>query len=232
MLLPVELRDGGGEQPLRTPGTEGGPGVWLVRAETFRTVVARLAPVVLDSSEKERAAAFRRARDRDTYLAGHVGLRLLLGAHLGVPPADVPLERLPCPMCGGPHGRPVVRGDAVHFSLSHSEGVCLLACAAAPVGADIEAVPGLAVAEEVGACLHPRESAELSGLRPVDRPAAFARAWARKEAYLKGLGVGLGRAMSLDYVGTASGAVATVRGWTIVDVAVDDGYAAAVAVRC
>lgn len=232
MVLPVELRDGGWKQPPAAPGTGGRPRVWLVRAEEFRTVVDRLALSVLDRFERERAAAFRRARDRDTYLAGHVGLRLLLGAYLGVPPADVPLERLPCPMCGEPHGRPAVRGDAVHFSLSHSEGVCLLAFAATPVGVDIEAVPGLAVAEEVGACLHPWESAELSELRAADRPAAFARVWARKEAYLKGLGVGLGRAMSLDYLGTASETVATVRDWTIGDVAVDDGYAAAVAVRC
>ncbi|WP_245863373.1 4'-phosphopantetheinyl transferase family protein, partial [Streptomyces thermovulgaris] len=231
VLLPVELRDGGGEQPLRTPGTGGEPGLWLVRAETFKAAVARLAPVVLDGSEKQRAAAFTRARDRDTYLAGHVALRLLLGARLGVPPAEVPLERLPCPMCKGPHGRPVVRGGAVHFSLSRSEGLCLLACAPAPVGVDVEAVPEYAVAEEVGACLHPWERAELSALRPADRPAAFARVWARKEACLKGLGVGLGRALSLDYVGAASGAVAAVRGWTVGDVAVDDGYAAAVAVR-
>ncbi|MER5184161.1 4'-phosphopantetheinyl transferase superfamily protein [Streptomyces sp. NPDC002896] len=228
---PVELRDGGWEQPLTASGTGGRPGLWLVRAEAFRTVVARLAHSVLDGVETERAAAFREARDRDTYLAAHVGLRLLLGAYLGVPPADVPLERLPCPMCEEPHGRPVVRGDPVHFSLSHSGGLCLLALAATPVGVDIEAVPDLAVADEVGACLHPRESAELSELRAVDRPAAFARAWARKEAYLKGLGMGLGRDMSLDYLGTATGAAATVPGWTIGDVAVGDGYAAAVAVR-
>ncbi|MGW0818280.1 4'-phosphopantetheinyl transferase family protein [Streptomyces viridiviolaceus] len=195
-------------------------------------MVARLARSVLDRLETERAAAFRKAWDRDTYLAGHVGLRLLLGAYLGVSPAEVPLDRLPCPMCGEPHGRPVVRGDAVHFSLSHSGGLCLLAFAATRVGVDIETVPDLAVADEVGAGLHPRESSELRDLRAADRPAAFARVWARKEAYLKGLGIGLGRAMSLDYLGTASGAAATVPGWTIWDAAVDDGYAAAVAVRC
>ncbi|MBA4864680.1 4'-phosphopantetheinyl transferase superfamily protein [Streptomyces sp. PSKA54] len=208
-----------------------GPGLWLVRADAFQSVVNRLADSVLDSTETGRAAALRQARDRDTYLAGHVGLRLLLGAYLGVPPVDVPLERLPCPLCEEPHGRPVVRGNPVHFSLSHSGGLCLLAFASTPVGVDIEAIPDAAVAEEVGAALHPRESAELSDLRAEDRPAAFARVWARKEAYLKGLGTGLGRAMSLDYVGAARDAAATLPGWTIGDVAVGDGYAAAVAVQ-
>ncbi|MBX9393847.1 4'-phosphopantetheinyl transferase superfamily protein [Streptomyces sp. TRM72054] len=227
---PVELRDGAWERPPGTPGTAAEPGLWLVRAEAFRTVVARLADSVLDGAEKQRAAALRRAQDRDTYLAGHVGLRLLLGAYLGVPPADVPFRRLPCPSCGEPHGRPGVPGDPVHFSLSHSGGLCLLAFAPVPVGVDIEAVPALEVAQEVGTSLHPQEAAELRAVRAVDRPAVFARVWARKEAYLKGLGVGLGRAMSLDYLGTA-GAVAKVPGWRIEDVAVGDGHAAAVAVQ-
>ncbi|MFG2292547.1 4'-phosphopantetheinyl transferase family protein [Streptomyces sp. NPDC048603] len=225
---PVELRDGGWEQP---PASAGEPGLWLVRAEAFSPVVARLADSVLDGAEKRRAAALRVAGDRGTYLAGHVGLRLLLGAYLGVPPVDVPLRRSPCPLCGQPHGRPAVPGNPVHFSLSRSGGLCLLAFARVPVGVDIEAVPALDVAEEVGACLHPREVAELSGLREVGKPAVFARVWARKEAYLKGLGTGLGRSMSLDYLGTAPDGVAKVPGWTIGDVPVDDGYAAAVAVQ-
>lgn len=228
---PAELRDGAWEQPLAPPGTARQPGLWLVRADAFRTVVTRVADSVLDSGEKERSARFRKADDRDTYLAGHVGLRLLLGAYLGVPPADVQLDRLPCPLCRQPHGRPVVRGNPVHFSLSHSGGFCLLAFASTPVGVDVEAVPALAVVEEVGGSLHPREAIELSELDAVDRPAAFARVWARKEAYLKGLGTGLGRAPSLDYLGVAVDAVAGPPGWTIADVVVADGYAAAVAVQ-
>ncbi|MFI1281019.1 4'-phosphopantetheinyl transferase family protein [Streptomyces sp. NPDC020858] len=225
---PVELTDGGWEQP---PARAGAPALWLVRAQAFKTVVARLADSVLDGAEKERAAAFRAAGDRDTYLAGHVGLRLLLGAYLGIRPEGVLFQRQPCPSCGEPHGRPVVDGNPVHFSLSHSGGLCLLAFAHTPVGVDVEAVPALEVAQEIGEGLHPREASELKGLRAVDQPAAFTRVWARKEAYLKGLGVGLGRSMSLDYLGTAVDAVAQVPGWTIGDVAVDDGYAAAVAVQ-
>ncbi|NXY95064.1 4'-phosphopantetheinyl transferase superfamily protein [Streptomyces sp. BR123] len=225
---PVELTDGVWEQ---LPGTVGEPALWLVRTEAFRAVAARLADAVLDGAEKERAAALRVAGDRDTYLAGHVGLRLLLSAYLGVPPVDVPLGRLPCPLCGQPHGRPVVRDSPLHFSLSHSGGLCLLAFAPASVGVDIEVVPALEVAEDVGGALHPQETAELSRLRAEHRPAHFARVWARKEAYLKGLGVGLGRSMALDYLGAGPEEVAQVPGWTIEDVAVDDGYAAAVALQ-
>ncbi|MEU6478167.1 4'-phosphopantetheinyl transferase superfamily protein [Streptomyces sp. NPDC047017] len=227
---PVELGDGSAGEPPVLPGGDGRPALWLVRTDRFRAVAARAAATVLDAEERRRAAAFRRAEDRETYVAGHVGLRTLLGAYLELPPGDVPLERRPCSFCGQPHGRPVVRGNPVHFSLSHTAGLCLLAFATAPVGVDIEGVPALAVAAEAGTALHPREIAELDRCDAVERPAAFARVWARKEAYLKGLGTGLGRAPSLDYLGTAPDAATAPPGWTVDDVTVDQGYTAAVAV--
>uniref|UniRef100_UPI0015F0A0DF 4'-phosphopantetheinyl transferase superfamily protein n=1 Tax=Streptomyces phytophilus TaxID=722715 RepID=UPI0015F0A0DF len=58
------------------------------------------------------------------------------------------------------------------------------------------------------------------------RSAAFTRLWTRKEAYLKGLGVGLGRALDADDVSTA------VPGWHLVDLAPGTGHAGALAVEC
>jgi 4'-phosphopantetheinyl transferase len=54
--------------------------------------------------------------------------------------------------------------------------------------------------------------------------------WTRKEAYLKGLGIGLGRDLRLDHVGASARGPRQVPGWAIADVAVEPGYAAAVAV--
>ncbi|MGW5611615.1 4'-phosphopantetheinyl transferase superfamily protein [Streptomyces sp. NPDC003753] len=73
-------------------------------------------------------------------------------------------------------------------------GLCLVAFASTPVGTDMETVPDLAVVDEVGAVSQPRETAELSGVDAVGRPFVSAQVWARKEAYLKGFGTGLGRA--------------------------------------
>lgn len=66
---------------------------------------------------------------RDAYVAAHVGLRMLLGLYLGMSPDRVRIIRRPCPNpdCGEPHGRPGVRGDGIHFSLSHTRGLVLLA---------------------------------------------------------------------------------------------------------
>ncbi|MFE0673446.1 4'-phosphopantetheinyl transferase family protein [Streptomyces sp. NPDC058867] len=213
-----------------TPPAAGGPAhIWLLRAERHRAAVVRAAPEVLDAQERARAAALRVPTDRECYLATHLGLRLLLGAYLGTEPARVPLTRWPCPLCGGPHGRPGVVGDPLHYSLSHSGGLGLLAFAAAPVGVDVEAVPSPAAVAEAAEALHPRERDELALLPPSARPRAFTRAWVRKEAYLKGLGVGLSESPESCYVGTGTEPAGTDRAWLLTDVPVGRGAAGAVA---
>lgn len=213
-------------EPLR-PGR---PRLWLARVEDLRGAVAPLADALLDSGERERAAAFHRAADRDGYRVAHVCLRLLLGAHLGIEPSQVPLVRRPCPVCRAPHGRPDVPGVPLCFSLSRTAGWCLIAFADTAVGADIERLPASDVVSGLTETLHPREAAELAACPPDRRAAAFARVWTRKEAYLKGLGTGLGRDPSLDHLGACARGPRRVPGWVVDDVAVGPGHAAAVAV--
>jgi 4'-phosphopantetheinyl transferase len=202
--------------------------VWLVRVADHSRALAA-GHHLLDAAERERHAALLRAADRDSYAAAHIALRRLLGAYLETDPAAVLLGREDCPVCGGPHGRPVVPGADLHFSLSHSAGLALVAVAARPVGVDVEALPGAAAVDDVTGTLHPREQAELAATPPGERPAAFLRCWARKEAYLKGTGQGLAQGVDSTYTGTGP-APAPIPGWTLADVTVDTGYAAAVAV--
>ncbi|WP_031509824.1 4'-phosphopantetheinyl transferase superfamily protein [Streptomyces megasporus] len=187
------------------------------------------AGAVLSEEERARCAAFVHEADRDRYRVAHTALRVELAALLGTDPAAVPLTREPCPLCGGPHGRPAVPGNPVHFSLSHTGDVVLLAFDDAPVGVDVEGIPTAAVVAETVRALHPRERAEIGALPSADRPVAFARCWTRKEAYLKGTGTGLGEEPSVTYVGSLA-VPAEVPGWTLTDVEAPDGYLAAVAV--
>ncbi|MFG2112718.1 4'-phosphopantetheinyl transferase family protein [Streptomyces sp. NPDC048718] len=159
----------------------------------------------LDAHERERAAAFRRPVDRHLYTVAHLALRTLLAGLLGARPADLVFGREPCPCCGAPHGRPVLATPGpppLHFSLSHTPGLVLVATAPVPVGADVEHRPAPESVRDLVSVLHPRERAEIEG-EPEGEPraAALGRIWARKEAYLKGLGTGLGRDPALDDLG-------------------------------
>ncbi|ULR51534.1 4'-phosphopantetheinyl transferase family protein [Streptomyces deccanensis] len=185
----------------------------------------------LDARERKRAAAFVRGRDRLRYVSAHLALRRVLAVYLGTEPARVVFGRDPCPRCGGPHGRPVLPGSPppLHFSLSHSHGRALVALAGVPVGADVQRVPSPEAAELCLAALHLRERRELTGLPPSERPAEFARVWARKEAYLKGLGTGLARGPGTDYLG--GDLRARPAGWLVADVPGAPGHATAVALH-
>ncbi|MFF3492615.1 4'-phosphopantetheinyl transferase family protein [Streptomyces sp. NPDC002795] len=187
---------------------------------------------ILDAEESRRAAAFHFERHRVRYVSAHLALRAILGERLGRAPGDVRFTRLPCPGCGGPHGRPALADvPGPHFSLSHSGDLALVALAPAPVGADVEELPTPKVAEELTAVLHPRERAELAALAgPRERRLGVARAWVRKEAYLKGLGTGLSRGTDRDYVGVRADSPGAPDGWSLHDVPMPEGYTAAVAV--
>ncbi|MFE9539297.1 4'-phosphopantetheinyl transferase family protein [Streptomyces sp. NPDC006691] len=202
--------------------------VWQLTVGDHEEALAD-AQHVLDATERRRWTAFRSPADRDRYAAAHLALRRLLGSYLDIDPADVVLGREPCPLCAEPHGRPAVPGSDLHFSLSHSGDQVLLAFGPTPVGVDVERLPDAAVADELAATLHPRETAELGRLAsPEDRVAGFGRCWCRKEAYLKGIGTGLGVSPDVDYLGTGH-RPAVLTGWTLVDLRVAGGYAAAVA---
>lgn len=227
-LEPVAYSLRGDQRP--DPWAAGsGSRLWLVRVAA-NAEHATAAERLLDVEERARARNFVHRADRDRYRVAHVALRQLLGGYLDRAPAAVELIREPCPGCGGPHGRPAVSGAALHFSLSHSGDLVLLAFADAPVGVDVEVLPAPEAAADVAAALHPAERTALAALPGAVLPAAFARCWTRKEAYLKGIGTGLAEEPSATYVGAGSDP-AQPEGWSLADVAVPSGYAAACAVR-
>ena len=188
---------------------------------------------LLDAEERARAAAFVHDADRIRYIAAHVALRRLLGDATGRPPRDLVLIREPCPRCGEPHGRPALADPPrpLHFSLSHGGDLVLIGIAEVPIGVDVEGLPQGETVAELASVLHPGEQTELASLPADQLVPGFARLWTRKEAYLKGLGIGLGRDPSADYLGTA-GLAPNPPGWTVTDLPTDDpDHAAALALR-
>ena len=203
--------------------------LWVMRVVDVDPT--QLDPSLLDRKERRRAAQLARPDDRLSYLAAHTLLRQLLAARLGLAPQDVAYLREPCPRCGGPHGRPALDGPSrpLHFSLSRSAGVVLIGIAPTPIGVDVEILPPPETVAEVSALLHAAERAEILSAAPTRRAHVFASIWTRKEAYLKAIGIGIATDLDAHYVGTDERAT-TPAGWTVVNLPVAAGYAAAAAV--
>jgi 4'-phosphopantetheinyl transferase len=209
-------------------GAEAGLEVWLLPTDRLGGEAFDLSP--LDAEERRRAERFGRLADRLAFIVSRRLLRELLSARLGCPGDAITYTRARCPVCGGPDGRPMLAGaHQTHFSLSRSGGLALAAVANVPVGVDIQALPGSEIASDVLRLLHPTERAEIASA-PDPVGARFARLWARKEAYLKGIGTGLAHELDGVYVGgeTRPGSPA---GWTLLDLPTPEDYVAAAAIE-
>ncbi|MHC6231347.1 4'-phosphopantetheinyl transferase family protein [Arthrobacter sp. MMS24-T111] len=159
---------------------------------------------LLDGVELARAKAMAPAAGT-AFLAGRLAQRDFAASLLSVSAADL-ATAYGCPHCGtGPdlgHGRPgyTYRGSPVPLalSLSRAGGWTLLAAVpdAAPgtrLGTDIEDPARTGFDGFDGLALAPAERLALRGVTADLLPAARARLWARKEAWLKMTGEGLSR---------------------------------------
>lgn len=193
----------------------------------------------LHDDERCRAARFRTETLRRRFTAGRGGLRAVLGAYLECPPDGVTLTY-------GTHGKPAladpVGSGPIAFNLTHTHDLAL--CAVTPgrtVGVDVEAVRPMEDAERIiRRFFSPREQADFLALPAPERLAAFFRGWSRKEAFLKATGTGLATVLdSFDVTLDPDRPAALLRvgddpteaaRWSLLDLNVGDGYAAAVAV--
>jgi 4'-phosphopantetheinyl transferase len=144
------------------------------------------AEIFLEPWERERAARFHFDRDRDIYILAHAIWRLVLCRCLARSPDSVPLESLPS-------GQPHLPGTGWSTSLSHSGTWVAVAMAqAVTVGVDIEQFPSRADLSALTATIcTPAEAADIENMPASDRDLSLLRLWTRKEALLKGFGIGL-----------------------------------------
>lgn len=136
------------------------------------------------------------ATPRTGRLQAHRVLRGVVAGWLERTADDITIERGPCRSCGGAHGAPrVTRPHAagLDVSLSHSAGRCLVGISeVGPIGVDIQAVTGAERAERIAArILSPDEAAQLGTPSSLPHQRRVLGAWARKEACLKAIGIGI-----------------------------------------
>jgi 4'-phosphopantetheinyl transferase len=177
---------------------------------------------------------------RQSYRA-RADLRRILGLYLETDPRALNF-------CYGEHGKPALLREVdgveppLSFNLSHSGDVALVAVVwerpQLQIGIDVEeARPGREFVSIAESFFAPDEVEVFRRLPASEQPAAFYRAWTRKEAYLKAIGTGLSfssTAFSIAYgkdepaqLLRTQRAGDDVRRWRMLDVPCRIGYAAA-----
>ena len=233
------------ETAARAAGPAGTVDVWWAR----RHDAADGHIALLDDTERQRWAGYRRDADRERFLVGCGLAKTVIAAWTGQRPAEMSFDRT-CPQCGRPHGKPAVRHGDVEFSVAHSGDLVVMAVATAPVGVDVEQLEGRtrplgrdgdpdALARLT---LADTERAALAAVPPPGRARAFLVAWTRKEAVTKATGDGL-RAAFRDVIVAADHGRPRLVAWpypqtpksvSLHDLDTEAGYVAALAVigRC
>ena len=143
----------------------------------------------LCEEEQRRAARFRLGRLRDHFIAARGTLRTVLARYVGTEPAALRFEYQY-------HGKPVLASDGgprrLHFNLSHSHGVAVIAVAGRELGVDVEWVrPRDSAGQLVQRFFSEDEKRQWEQLPAEFQPLAFFHGWTRKEAWLKAVGSGL-----------------------------------------
>src|SRR5581483_6123571 len=139
----------------------------------------------LTADERARAERYGVERARHQFVVGRGLLRRLLGGCLGVAPGEVPITYTGVgkPALAEPHA-------ALHFNVTHTDGLALIALARRPVGIDIERIRPLADPEGlVGRFFSAAEREAFLALPSELRPAGFFRGWTCKEAVIKAAGL-------------------------------------------
>ena len=207
--------------------------VWRASIDDFYADIPLLT-AILSADEKRRAERYYSQRRAHQFILGRALLRLLLSRYLDVDPWDISLSV-------DAYGKPSVsRLSGVDFNVSHSgDLVCLAFSRNRRLGIDVEQLDSLMGDDRVTRrVLAPRERSELASLPESDRLSVFYRRWVLKEAYLKARGTGFSTdprsvelSMTCDDVAPhrIAGDESESLGWTLREVPVADGYAAAVA---
>jgi len=195
---------------------------------------------LLSSEEKARAARYRFDRDRERFVVGRGWLRTMLARYAASEPGEIEFAY-------GPQGKPELNARfasrRVHFNLSHSGGLALLAVTRdSPIGVDVENLHSSR--DFAGIAQRFFSAAETAALerRPIsDQARAFFTVWTAKEAWLKATGEGIAKALDQVEVSLLSdggvglrqlhGSPSAISGWTLGALYPARGYVGAVAVQ-
>lgn len=213
--------------------------MWLVDIAACRRAILLWGrrSNALDRRTLNRLRQVKHTRQRDERQVVHCALRFVLERHLGPKVRGLPFLY-------SETGKPSLPGTKLSFSLSHTEGMGLIAvCRSAAIGVDIEprtrAIQMSSARQEAITAYASRCSC-ISETELLSSPMPFLKSWVRLEAYAKAAGTGLAPllkdAMAKAGIATsgASGAFGSAGPPKMKCFGIDAGhrYLAAVVIHC
>lgn len=162
---------------------------------------------LLSDDEKERCRRLVSSQLRRRFVAGRARLRSLLAEQLGQDPRRLAFVQ-------NEYGKPrLAQAPAVHFSLSHSDDMAMLAVSdTLEIGADIERMRAIDHLDLARRYFHPNEAAAIARPSSADHQLrTFFHIWTLKEAVVKALGKGLSLPLDTFEVSTATSPPVMVR---------------------
>ena len=210
--------------------------LWRVQVEMVEES-RNLLESTLSADERERLEGFHFPDDKHRFIAAHGSLRAVLGRYLHCEPGELVFS-------DGEHGKPALVPDqGIEFNLAHSGDFATVALTRGRrVGIDVERIrSGISSNVIARQYFSKAEVADLESLPLEQREAAFFTCWTRKEAYIKGQGLGLSLPLESFDVSLIPGEPARLRAtrpdaeeagrWKLYSLDIDPGYGAALAVE-
>jgi len=155
---------------------------------------------ILNLEEIERASRFTFEKDRCQFIFCRAILRRILGEQLSCNPKEIYFEYT---SKGKPKLNTLYHKQNIHFNLSHTEGYALIAISKSiQVGIDVERERSIANLHSIIiSTLSKQEANHVQSLPKNSQSEAFLHYWTKKEALLKGIGLGIDNALKEYDVG-------------------------------
>jgi 4'-phosphopantetheinyl transferase len=165
--------------------------VWCALLTEARPEDLGLYPQLLDDEERRRAERLLNPLHRKRFIFSHGVLRCVLARYRDVEPSAIEFVR---DANGKPRLRECGGPPSLHFNMSHSGDMVLVALARSEVGVDVEYRDANIHIDAIGKMV--LTDAEREYLHDFDGDArirVFYRFWTSKEAVAKAMGVGFGK---------------------------------------
>jgi 4'-phosphopantetheinyl transferase len=174
--------------------------LWLADLDVHLADVDRFDELLSDS-EREKRLSIKLERIRKHAILSRGILRSVLALYLACDAKDIVIETEPLgkPLLGQRHI--VDSGGAVHFNVSHSDGLLAIALSACgPVGVDIEKIRSIDEMDSIASELFSDDQRDaLHALSGTQRLDLFFQYWVHREAVTKAMGVGLLEQVEIQY---------------------------------